>query len=97
MASNKRSARAKQRAEFEAGFDASGMGDIFSRERERKEHMEAEHEVAMRYKACERKNRYTTREEALDVIASCAEHGTRGLSAYRCPYCKGWHLTSHPQ
>ncbi len=34
MASNKRSARAKQRAAFEAGFDGNAMGDLFTRERE---------------------------------------------------------------
>ena len=66
MASNKRSARAKQRAAFEAEFDGSAMGDLFARERERGERLDA-------------------------------EHGRRGLSAYRCPYCNGWHLTSLPR
>lgn len=97
MASNKRSARAKQRAAFEAWFDGSAMGDIFAREHERKERLDAEHEAELRRKACESKNRYASKAEAEDVIAACAEHGRCGLSAYRCPYCGGWHLTSHPQ
>ncbi|MDY2776865.1 MAG: hypothetical protein SOU51_00575 [Collinsella sp.] len=97
MPSNKRSARAKQRAAFEAGFDASGMGDLFAREHDRKDRLDAQHEAALKLKACESKNRYSSRAEALDAIAACADHGRRGLHVYRCPYCNGWHLTSHPQ
>ena len=97
MASNKRSARAKQRAAFEAGFDGNAMGDLFTREREREDRLDAEHEAALRRKACESKNRYSRKAEAENAIAACAEHGRRGLSAYRCPYCNGWHLTSHPR
>lgn len=93
MASNKRSARAKQRAAFEAEFDGSAMGDLFAREREREERLDAEHEAALRRKACESKNRYSSKAEAEDAIAACAEHGRRGLSAYRCPYCNGWHTS----
>lgn len=55
MASNKRSARAKQRAAFEAEFDGSAMGDLFAREREREERLDVEHEAALRRKACESK------------------------------------------
>lgn len=97
MASNKRSARAKQRASFEASFDASAMGDLFAREHQREERLNAEHDAALRRKACESKNRYASKAEADDAIAACAKHGRRGLSAYRCPYCNGWHLTSHPR
>lgn len=61
MASNKRSARAKQRAAFEAGFDGNAMGDLFTRERERKDRLDAEHEAALRRKACESKNRYSSK------------------------------------
>ena len=64
MASNKRSARAKQRAAFEAEFDGSAMGDLFARERERGERLDAEHETALRRKACESKNRYSSKAEA---------------------------------
>lgn len=97
MASNKRSARAKQRASFEASFDASAMGNLFAREHQREKRLDAEHDAALRRKACESKNRYVSKAEADDAIAACAEHGRRGLSAYRCPYCNGWHLTSHPR
>lgn len=97
MASNKRSARAKQRAAFESGFDENGMTDVFTRERKRAERIDAEHDAAVRFKACESKNRYASRLEAESAMESCAEHGRRGLSIYRCPYCNGWHLTSHPQ
>ena len=69
----------------------------FTREREREDRLDAEHEAALRRKACESKNRYSSKAEAEDTIAACAEHGRRGLSAYRCPYCNGWHLTSHPR
>ena len=31
-----------------------------------------------------------------EAIAACEEHGRRGLSTYKCSYCNGWHLTSHP-
>lgn len=97
MASNKRSARAKQRAEFESGFDAGAMGDLFEREHARNDALEAAHDAAVRRRACESKMRYVSRADALDAIAACAEHGRRGLSVYRCPYCDGWHLTSHPR
>lgn len=96
MASNKRSARAKQRAAFEAGFDPSGMGGVFAREHERDEQLHAEREASLRHRACESKNRYANRMEAEAAIASCADHGRSGLHAYRCHYCHGWHLTSHP-
>lgn len=97
MTSNKRSARAKQRAAFESGFNADAMGDLFAREHEREERLDAEHDAALKFKACESKNRYPSRFEAEAALASCEEHGSRGLSIYRCPYCNGWHLTSHPQ
>lgn len=68
MASNKRSARAKQRAAFEAGLgdglSAGGMDDLFAREHAREERIDAEHAAALRHKACESKNRYASRPEA---------------------------------
>ena len=96
MGSKKRSARAKQVAEFKAGLDASGMDDVFAREEQRREGMTARREAALREKACESKNRYASRVEAEENLAWCEARGTRGLSIYRCPYCNGWHLTSHP-
>ena len=47
-------------------------------------------------KACLSKQRYETRAEAEETAQLCAQHGTYGLEVYRCPYCRGWHLTSHP-
>ncbi len=84
MASNKRSARAKQRAAFEAGLEdglsAGGMDDLFAREHAREERIDAEHDAALRHKACESKNRYASRPEAEAALISCEEHGRRGLS-----------------
>lgn len=94
MGSRKGSARAKELAAFKAGL--GGMDDLFAREGDRLERDAEERERALRWKACESKNRYASRAEAEDAIASCAEHGTAGLHAYRCPHCHGWHLTSKP-
>lgn len=101
MASRKPSARAKQAAVFSAGIADEGFGDdflddVFSRERERDLEIESRRESARYEKACASKNRYATRGEALAAIRSCEDHGRRGLSCYKCSYCGGWHLTSHP-
>ena len=96
MGSKKRSARAKQVAEFKAGLDASGMDDVFAREEQRREGMTARREAALREKACESKNRYASRVEAEENLAWCEARGIRGLAIYRCQYCNGWHLTSKP-
>ena len=45
------------------------------------------------YGSCSRKVRYKTKSEALSVASMRTK---RKLSAYRCKYCGGWHLTSHP-
>ena len=68
---------------------------LFVRSR-RCDELDVERERARREKACASKMRYATRADALDAIAACEEHGRRGLSTYRCPYCGGWHRTSHP-
>ena len=94
MASRKPSANAKRVSEFKAQL--GGLDDIFAREEERKGELSAKKEAALRNKACESKNRYSSRYEAQQAIDSCAEHGTTGLHMYRCQYCKGWHLTSKP-
>lgn len=97
MGSKKRSSWSKQKAEFAAGLgDFSGMDDIFAREEAHRERASADHEAARRRKACESKNRYASRAEAEENLAWCEHNGKRGLSVYRCPYCDGWHLTSHP-
>lgn len=101
MASHKRSALKKQRSAFEAGLDSffgpNAVDDLFAQEEHRRETMDEEREAALRRKACESKNRYVTRAEAEDAIASCAAYGRGGLHCYRCSFCKGWHLTSHPR
>lgn len=96
MGSKKPSARAKQIAAFKSQLDDLGMDDVFAREERREAERAAEHEEALREKACRSKNRYASRREAEDAIASCAAHGTTGLHCYRCRYCHGWHLTSKP-
>ncbi|MBO7674518.1 MAG: hypothetical protein J6S63_05865 [Atopobiaceae bacterium] len=95
MASHKRSALKRQREAFEAGFVS--MDGIFAQEERRRETLDREREEARRNKACESKNRYATRDEAQSAIAACAAYGTTGLYSYRCSYCNGWHLTSHPR
>lgn len=44
--------------------------------------------------SCGRKMRYRSRGEAERYIREQPKE--LGLSYYRCPYCKGYHLTSHP-
>ena len=96
MGSKKRSAWSRQKSEFLAGATGGDMGNLFAREDERRDEMDTQREEAFRYRSCERKNRYDSRMEAEAVIADCENHGRRGLTCYRCEYCGGWHLTSHP-
>jgi len=95
MASHKRSALKRQRDAFMA--ELGGMDGVFAQEERRRETMDYEREQALRRKACASKNRYATRGEAEDAIVACAAYGTTGLYSYRCSYCNGWHLTSHPR
>ena len=102
MGSKKRSAWARQKAEFNARLGGSDGGfsdefaDVFAAEDRRRREADVQREAALREKACASKNRYTTLAEAQENIAWCERQGTRGLHAYRCPYCDGWHLTSKP-
>ena len=84
MGSKKRAAWSKAKSEFLGAATGGDMSDLFEREE------------AWRYKSCERKNRYDTRAEAEAVMADCEHRGRRGLACYKCEYCGGWHLTSHP-
>lgn len=100
MASRKPSARARQQAAFKTreGIADAGFADaIFAREERRRDELAAHREEVRYEKACASKNRYVTKGEAEAALLACAEHGRSGLRIYRCPYCKGWHLTSHPQ
>ena len=95
MASRKPSAQAKRVSKFKS--ELGGLDDLFASEERRADDLTAKKEAALRDKACESKNRYPSRYEAEQAIASCAAHGKKGLHTYRCPYCKGWHLTSKPK
>lgn len=94
MGSRKRSARAKEREKFLSSLGS--MDDVFTEEETHQRNAGDEKEEARLMKACLSKQRYATRQEAEEIAALCAQHGTYGLEVYRCPYCKGWHLTSHP-
>ena len=94
MGSRKRSAQQKRIAEFKESL--GGLDDVFARERRHSKSMDERRETVRRTRACDSKNRYATRADAEEAIALCAEHGTYGLHCYRCEYCHGWHLTSHP-
>ena len=102
MGSKKRANWSRQKAEFNASLGgdlfggSSGADDAFAREGERRRRQAEDADAARRHRGCEKKNRYASRTEAEAAIASCADWGTTGLSCYHCPYCNGWHLTSHP-
>lgn len=96
MGSRKRGSWTKAKSEFLASATGGDMTDLFEREHGRRDKLDAERDEAFRYKSCARKNRYDSRAEAEAVMADCESHGRRGLSCYKCEYCGGWHLTSHP-
>lgn len=66
---------------------------------DRREKRRRNDEVMRKYgargrRACGRKRRYQTSEEAEVVALESLRKGSdEALRAYRCPYCKGWHLT----
>lgn len=97
MGSKKRTAQQRQRDDFRAQLaEGTGLDSLFVREADRRQEDARQRDEARREKACTSKNCYDTREEAQTAIIWCADRGRRGLHAYRCPYCHGWHLTSHP-
>ncbi|OUP09811.1 hypothetical protein B5F33_04285 [Collinsella sp. An2] len=95
MTSRKPQARARQRSEFM--HDVGDLDALFSAGRRGLNELDARREEAHYEKACGLKKRYDSRADALAAIDACAAHGRRGLSCYKCSYCGGWHLTSHPQ
>lgn len=95
MGSRKQSARRRQREAFEGSL-GDGLDQLYARAEAEEDVAKERREAAFRRKSCESKQRYATRQEAEDTIAKCAEHGQTGLSCYRCEFCGGWHLTSHP-
>ena len=82
MGSKKRAAWSKAKSEFLGAATGGDMSDLFAREDKRRDALD--------------KNRYDTRAEAEAVMADCENRGRRGLACYKCEYCGGWHLTSHP-
>ena len=103
VGSKKRAAWSKAKSEFLGAATGGDMSDLFAREDERRDALRIavaaareDDAAAWRYKSCERKNRYDTRAEAEAVMADCENRGRRGLACYKCEYCGGWHLTSHP-
>jgi len=96
MGSRKRSARAREIAAFRDEMGTLDLGDAFDAERVRRTELAQSRDAARQERSCSRKQRYQTRADAEEAIRACAAHGTRGLSCYKCRYCGGWHLTSHP-
>ena len=103
MTSKKRSAKAKQIAAFKAQLadydketSCPSMDNLFAQEDDRRAQRAAEKDAAQRKRSCESKNRYHSQADAQEAIRLCADHGTKDLVCYRCEYCRGWHLTSHP-
>ena len=96
MGSRKRSARKRQIDAFESEMAHQDFGTAFERERARTNRLEERRDAVREHKACTSKNRYASRADAEEALAWCEGQGRRGLTYYRCPYCHGWHLTSHP-
>ena len=96
MGSKKPSARARQRAQLAHEAATDSLDELFGRASAREEELDRRREAARYEKSCASKMRYATKGEAEDAISRCADHGRRGLSCYKCSYCGGWHLTSHP-
>lgn len=76
MGSKKRAAWSKAKSEFLGAATGGDMSDLFAREGERRDALDAERDEAWRYKSCERKNRYDTRAEAEAVMADCRKPRT---------------------
>ena len=70
------------------------MGDWLGERKRRDARVTAEYGHAAHY-SCGRKARYPTREAAIERAAVGIAHGQPFLRAYLCPYCGGWHLSSH--
>jgi len=66
----------------------------FRRERERRDKRVTECYPEHGHSSCGRKSRFESRDAALRYIERYWSEAL--LSVYKCPYCGGWHLTSHP-
>lgn len=81
MGSKKRAAWSKAKSEFLGAATGGDMGDLFAREDERRDALDAERDEAWRYKSCERKNRYDTRAEAEQLWPTAKTAGGAALPA----------------
>lgn len=63
------------------------------REMEKRDRKVTEEHGITAHGACGRKKRYRSQYGANTYIRW---HPTKDLHTYKCPYCGGWHLTSHP-
>ncbi|MCD8316465.1 MAG: hypothetical protein LUB61_03550 [Eggerthellaceae bacterium] len=94
MGSKKPSANAKKIREFKALSNDPLCDEAFRSEEMRHDQRHEALVDADKERSCTSKNRYATLGEAKQAIKDCERHGTFGLHAYLCKYCKGWHLTS---
>jgi hypothetical protein len=83
----------RARQEFERDF--YDRQNLFEDARESMDALDGRREEALYKKSCASKRRYATKAEARDAIRYQESLGKRGLTTYRCDYCKGYHLTSH--
>ena len=89
----KRKAQLEQKLQAQSHSDISRMNDVFARESQRRETGES----AAQRKACSRKVRYDSREDAEEAARGARFAGGKTLRVYRCDYCDGWHLTHAPE
>ena len=70
-----------------------------ARRRERRRDKEVTQRYGKRgHSSCGRKVRYVSEVVALrTAIANMRRDRDIKLWVYQCPYCSGWHLTSHPE
>lgn len=81
MGSKKRAAWSKAKSEFLGAATGGDMSDLFAREDERRDALDAERDEAWRYKSCERKNRYDTRAEPRQLWPTAKTAGGAALPA----------------
>lgn len=52
--------------------------------------------LIQKYRSCTRKRRYDDKVAAEKAMAELRHKGQRGLNAYHCHHCKGWHVGHVP-
>lgn len=86
--------RAKRHTKRKPKKQRRPVGEWVSEKKERDARVTAEFGQAA-HNSCGRKARYPTRADAIERAAVGIAHGQPYLRAYLCPYCGGWHLSSH--